>query len=38
VGVVGENRMDYIKLEDGHHDFSDDLLVGHGDVEKEVDI
>jgi hypothetical protein len=27
-----------IKLEDRTPDFSDDLLLGHGDFEKEVDI
>jgi hypothetical protein len=30
--------MGSIKLEDQFHDFSDDHLLGHNDVEKEVDI
>lgn len=29
--------MSCIKLEDQSHDFTDDPLVGHCDVEKEVD-
>ena len=28
--------MSRIKLEDRHHDYSDDLLIGHDGVEKHV--
>jgi len=38
LGVVRESRMGCIKLEGRTPDFSDDLLLGHGDIEKEVDI
>ena len=37
-GVSRESRMSGIKLGDRPHDFSDDILIGYDDVEKEVGI
>jgi hypothetical protein len=34
VEFYSQNKVGGIKLEDAPTDYSDDLLVGHGDVEK----